>query len=180
MKCPTQFFCTLHRGTDADNYKKVLPQFPDFKKLEWTDRHSVEQFTKEFPPYSDFNFVSLWSWNTKDKMMLSQLNGNLVVLFYDYITDTPFLSFIGRNKLSETAHSLIEYSTHHFQEPSLKLIPEIVATQLCSEHFAVEPDENSHDYILSVPYICCIKDLSSESDLAARYLKKILKEVFAS
>ena len=109
-------------------------------------------------------------------MKLSQLHGNLVLLFYDYMTDTPFLSFIGKNRLSETVILLIEYSNLHFQEPCLKLIPEIVATQLCCEQFVIEPDENSHDYILSVPYLCNLQGQPSESDLAARYLKKYLKK----
>ena len=154
----------------------MLPHFPEFKNIEWTDRHIVEQFTKNFPPYSDYNFVSLWSWDTRDKMKLSVLHGNLVLLFYDYMTEKPFLSFIGANMVSCTAQTLMEYSLIHFQEPCLKLIPEAVAALLCNEQFVLVPDEDSHDYILSVPYLCSIKNLSGDSDLAARGLRKYLKK----
>ncbi len=34
----------------------MLPQFPQFKPLELTDKEDIENFTKNFPPYSDFSF----------------------------------------------------------------------------------------------------------------------------
>ena len=81
----------------------MIPEFPEFKKLELSDKEDVEAFTKKFPPYSDFNFVSMWSWDIKGEMRLSILNGNLVVRFTDYITGDPFYSFLGNNKTNETA-----------------------------------------------------------------------------
>ena len=46
----------------------MLPEFPQFKKLELSDKEEVEKFTSKFPPYSDFNFVSMWSWDIKGEM----------------------------------------------------------------------------------------------------------------
>ena len=63
----------------------MITQFPDFKPLELFDKKYIETFTVQFPPYSDFNFTSIWAWNTNDKFQISNLNGNLVVLFYDYL-----------------------------------------------------------------------------------------------
>src|ERR1043165_3627696 len=111
----------------------MIPFFPEFKFLEWNDKDNVEKLTKEFPPYSDYNFVSMWSWNTRKKMQVSQLNGNLVLLFYDYVTETPFLSFIGRNDVDDTALKLIDYSIQHYSTGILKLIPKTVAHQLRPE-----------------------------------------------
>ncbi len=39
----------------------MLPQFPQFKPLELTDKSDIEAITKQHLPYSDFNFVSLWN-----------------------------------------------------------------------------------------------------------------------
>ena len=174
---PTQFFVTIFIWDNGEaRIKKLIPIFPDFKFLEWNDRKNVEEFTSGFPPYSDFNFVSLWSWNTRDKMMLSQLNGNLVVLFYDYVSEKPFLSFIGKSKLSETASELLEYSKEKYKIDYLKLISEAVASNLSDSEFKILPDEDSHDYILSVSYLINIHNHSSNKIThAGKGCKRFLK-----
>jgi len=48
----------------------MIPEFPQFKNLELTDKIDVEKFTSKFPPYSDFNFVSMWSWDIKGEMRM--------------------------------------------------------------------------------------------------------------
>lgn len=153
----------------------MIPQFPEFKNIEWSDRKDVEQFTKDFLPYSDFNFVSLWSWNTREKMQLSQLHGNLVLLFYDYMTEKPFLSFIGKNCAEYTASILIEYSILHFQESCLRLIPESVAINIECSHFTITPDLDAHDYIISVPYLNSLDKLPTNKHQAARYYKRYME-----
>ena len=88
----------------------MIPEFPQFKKLELSDKKDVEKFTSLFAPYSDFNFASLWSWNIKDEMRLSVLNGNLVVHFTNYLTEELFYSFLGDKKINETAETTISVS----------------------------------------------------------------------
>ena len=83
-----------------------LANFPNFKLLELTDCEAVLSITSKLPPYSDFNFVSIWSWNLYDKIMISQLNGNLVVKFTDYITGESFYSFIGNTEVEKTTKEL--------------------------------------------------------------------------
>src|SRR3989338_2938897 len=58
--------------------KDMIPQFPQFKRVEITDREAVEAHTHKYEPYSDFNFTSLWAWDTNGERMISELNGNLV------------------------------------------------------------------------------------------------------
>lgn len=128
----------------------MIPTFPDFKKLELSDKKDVEKFTSKFPPYSDFNFISMWIWNLKGEMKLSILNGNLVVKFTDYMNGKPFLSFLGKNKISETAQELIKFSEKKYEKKSLKLIPEEIANDLNKLGFIVKPDPNSHDYVYSI------------------------------
>lgn len=127
-----------------------ISEFPDFKKLELADKEVVEKFTSKFLPYSDFNFANLWSWNIHHKMMICQLNNNLVVLFNDYLSAEYFLSFIGENKIPETASELIEFSKKHYHTNYLKLIPEEIAKVLSEYGFNVTPDRDSHDYVYSV------------------------------
>ncbi|MGI8475489.1 MAG: hypothetical protein ACR2OO_03850 [Thermomicrobiales bacterium] len=40
--------------------RRRIPSFPSFRPLEISDQFEIEQWVKQFPPYSDFNFVSLW------------------------------------------------------------------------------------------------------------------------
>lgn len=126
-----------------------LPTFPKTKKLEIGDRLHIQNFVKQFPPYSDYNFTSLFSWNTDNAIEISELNGNLVVKFSDYMTSKPFWSFIGQHKLDTTAETILEHSKGH-ESHLLKLIPAAVADQLDSRFLKVEEDRDQFDYVISI------------------------------
>jgi len=130
----------------------TLPEFPEFKKLELSDKADIEKITSKYPPYSDFNFVSMWSWDIKGDMRICALNGNLVVRFTDYVTGIPFYSFLGDNEVNDTAEELIELSKKEGLKPELKLIPEIVATRL-DPRFKVAEDRDNFDYIYEIPIL---------------------------
>lgn len=127
----------------------VLPEFPNFKSLQLGDRKEVENVTKQFPPYSDFNFVNLWSWNIHDQIRISQLNCNLVVRFSCPATDHQFYSFFGSFEVERTAEQLLERCRSEGLEAKLRFIPEIAAKALLAR---IE-DRDSFDYIWSVGYI---------------------------
>ena len=123
-----------------------LPEFPKFKPLELSDRTAIEAITKTYPPYSDFNFTSMWSWDIKGEMRISQLNGNLVVRFSDYTTGEPFYSFLGNTKPSDTANQLLDLCKRQGLEPILKLVPESSVSELDKSAFIVEEDRDNFDY----------------------------------
>src|SRR6185369_3066931 len=104
----------------------MIPQFPKFKPIELSDKEEVEGFNDKFPPYSDFNFISRWSWNLKGEMKLSILNENLVVHFTDYLSGDSFYSFLGDKKVDETASALLDFSVKKKFRSKLHLIPEVV------------------------------------------------------
>ena len=151
----------------------MITQFPDFKPLELFDKKYIETFTVQFPPYSDFNFTSIWAWNTNDKFQISNLNGNLVVLFYDYVSNNPFFSFIGSNKIEDTAARILEYSINKYGVAYLKLIPEHIINHFQNNHWNVLPDTNSDDYILSVDFLKDMDKLkkSSLSNAIRKFIK---------
>lgn len=132
--------------------KRVIPQFPTFKKLELSDKKEVQGIISQYPPYSDYNFVSLWSYNTQDKIEISLLNGNLVVLFTDYMTNEPFYSFIGNKRIKETIATLLEHAQITGISQVLKLIPEhnLHNKTDLKFHYHIVEDTDNHDYILSV------------------------------
>lgn len=128
----------------------MLPKFPEFKKLELSDRGDIEKINSKFPPYSDFNFVSMWSYNISEEMMVSDLNDNLVVLFNDYVTGEPFYSFLGNNMISETVSTLLDLSVSKGLKARLQLVPEEALEFLDTKFFSVKEQVEHFDYILSI------------------------------
>lgn len=129
----------------------MIPIFPTFKKLNILDKQEIEKYTTKFPPYSDYNFTSLWSYNTKNKINISLLNHNLIVEFQDYTTDSQFYSIIGNNKIIESINKIFEYLKINKKPLFLKLVPEIVVNNNLeiSKDFYVKEDLDNHDYIIS-------------------------------
>ncbi len=152
----------------------MIPEFPEFKKLELADKEAVGNFTKDFPPYSDFNFVSMWSWDIKGEMRLSELNKNLVVLFTDYLTGEPFYSFIGNKDIESTVRTLIAFSSQNNLACKLKLVPEEVAQLITNDSFTCLPDQDNFDYVYDtkLSYECRGKDYETQRNMINRFNKK--------
>jgi hypothetical protein len=126
----------------------MIPEFPNFKNIELSDRQEVEKITSKYPPYSDFNFSSMWSWDTEEKMKLSLLNNNLVVKFTDYITSEIFYSFLGNNNSSDTAEKILNLAQTENLKPLLKLVPEDSIKNIDLKRFKIEESRDHFDYIL--------------------------------
>ena len=128
----------------------MIPEFPEFKKLKLSHRSDVEKITSQFHHYSDFNFVSMWSWNIHNKVKLSKLNGNLVVIFTDYVSGEQFLSFMGNQEIVDTTAKLISFSKKYLKNNYLKLIPEELLLKYKGSEFVAEIQRDTSDYIYLV------------------------------
>lgn len=122
------------------------------------DKNIIETFVKQYPPYSDYNFVSLWCYNTKDSIEISILNENLVIKFLDYFGIEHFYSFLGNKRVEETIGRLLARSRGNNTAKELILIPEInlLSEKKVFKNFLVTEDESNFDYILSVGEISCL------------------------
>ena len=127
----------------------MIPQFPNFKKISTEDRKDIEFYTNQYPPYSDFNFTSLWVWDTEEKRKISILDNNLVVLFTDYETLELCFSFLGANNPKNTINKLIEYAKDNNISTTLRYIPEELIKLLNINGFLIEEDRDNFDYIFS-------------------------------
>jgi len=135
----------------------MISKFPEFKKLELSDEKEITDILnrEKLPPYADFHFVNLWIWNTSDKILISILNDNLVIIFGEYVSsnyskDVPFISFIGTNKVVKTAIALMQFSKEKYGVSSLRLIPEEIALELANNGFTKKEDRDSDDYVYLV------------------------------
>ncbi len=135
----------------------MIPEFPQFKTLELSDKKDVEKVTHKYPPYSDFNFVSMWSWDIKGEMRLSMLNENLVVRFTDYVTGEAFYSFLGENNLDDTVEKLLQLSKSEGLEVKIKLLTEDSAKVMQASKFKPVEDVNNFDYIYEIPKLAEFK-----------------------
>lgn len=130
----------------------MIPRFPEFKLLELSDREEIQGLTNRYIPYSDFNFTSMWSWDTDNKFLISALHDNLVVRFIDYITAVPFYSFIGHFRIEETISTLIDHAKRNNVDPILRLIPEEIfwEVDILENQFLIEADRDGFDYLLNI------------------------------
>lgn len=124
-----------------------------FSPIEFSHRSILSHFTKQFEPYSDFNFTSLYAYNTHDLAQYSILNNNLVLLFEDYLTSEKFLSVLGTSSLLDTFNAMTSYCKSNNISREFRLIPEVVLRGLGDEvvnKYRIEEDVDNHDYILDV------------------------------
>lgn len=156
--------------------KTTIPIFPTFKSLEITDKSAIEEITGKHPPYSDYNFASLWSYNVSDDIVISRLNTNLVVRFRDYITNIPFYSFIGEIEVIDTVRTLLNYSQKQGLKTMLKLIPEVTirAISNSSHQFTIQEDPDNFDYIYSTLELTELK--GSKYGKKRNFVHKFTKE----
>lgn len=150
----------------------MIPTFPFFKKVSLDDESDIRGYTNKYKPYSDFNFTSLWSWDTQNERQVSDLNGNLVVYFTDYETNEPFLSFLGENYVNDTTLALINYSKEKKILPSLDLVGEESVRNLDTNKFLVELSEANTDYIFNVSKLAYLegKKFKSKRNLSRNFL----------
>ena len=128
----------------------MIPEFPQFKNLELSDKDEIEAITSKYPPYSDFNFTSMWSWDIENELQISKLNNNLIVKFRDYITREPFYSLIGINNINDSVDKLLSLSKKEGLIPRLKLVPNEVVENLDKNKFKIKEDKDHFDYILKI------------------------------
>ncbi len=158
----------------------MIPEFPQFKKLELSDKKEIEKFTIKFPPHSSFNFTNIWAWNIRGDRKISKLNDNLVIFFTDYDTENPFLSFLGINKCEDTVLQLINFANKSGLSPKLRFITEESIKYLNSDNFIIEEDRDNFDYIFYCSELSELKGVKfkNQRHLAARFIREYPDSTF--
>lgn len=140
---------------NIDRYRMAdLPEFPKFARVNESVRSALENYTDQHDPYSDFNYVNLVSWDIAGMAQISQLHGNVVLSYPDYLDGSGFYTFLGNNRVHDTTHQLLETSRREHGVKRLRLVPAIGAHLLkdCKEFISIE-DHDNHDYVLSLPEV---------------------------
>jgi len=154
----------------------MIPEFPAFKKIEITDKEEIENFTKDFPPYSDFNFISLFCWDIENKREISMLNRNLVVKLTDDMGGNEFCSILGNNKITESVILLLTNMKEYRMKPSLRMVPQEIANVYFepSAHLKIIEDRDNFDYVYSTEELSCFtgSKYGDVRNLNNRFIKK--------
>lgn len=122
-----------------------------FKALELQDKEILENFVKDYLPFSDFSFISLFTYNTKGTVEYCFYNNNLIIKFEDYMTNEGFYSLIGKHKLHETIEDLLKFAKKNNLKYSLNLVPHSVIKHGANLHerFEIKEDPDNFDYVVS-------------------------------
>ncbi len=152
----------------------MLPKFPLLKKVEINDFQDVEKFTHKFPPYNDFEFASLWTYDTKGQNEIGTLNDNLVIKIQDFLSGDLFYSFIGTAMVDKTIATLLESCKKEGLEEKLYLVPEINVKEIKdNSNINVVIDLDNSDYILSIDELSSLtgKKYYDKRNLVNRFQK---------
>ncbi len=125
--------------------------FPNFQFVDISHKDEIEGFTKNFPPYSDFSFTSLWAYNTNSSAKFCWLNNNLVICMPDYTNSQLVFSFLGNNKTTDTVNKLIAYINENNFSAEINIVPEISVKELLLNtkiQFSIEENQDQHDYVI--------------------------------
>lgn len=122
-----------------------------FKKISLEDRKKIESITSGYSPYSDYNFTSLWCWDTNKELQIAFFRTSLIVKFTDYITGEPFYSFMGDGSPQEVYKEIISILEYSRERLYVKLVPEGVANSLQVHGYNISQDRDNFDYIFLLP-----------------------------
>ena len=152
-----------------------IPAFPEFKKINIFTREEVEVYTKSMASYSDFNYVSLYTYGL-GSTRLSILNSNLVLLGEDYMDEQFYFSFIGKNKINETVATLLKEAEKRNITQELRLIPEAMISEI-SDKYSISEDSDNHDFLLSAEKLLKYegRQLRNKRNLLNRFKKHYIK-----
>ncbi|MEI8338848.1 MAG: phosphatidylglycerol lysyltransferase domain-containing protein [bacterium] len=146
----------------------MIAKYPKFSKLSIEIKAVITKYSKNFEPYSDFNFTSLLAWDTDGKTEVSDLNGNLIIKLPDYTTGKTIYSILGNNNVSQSIDTLLEKTAE------INLVPEVVIEQITdAKKLRVRQDRDNFDYIYSVGRLARMsgKDYKKKRNKANTFFK---------
>lgn len=149
----------------------MIPEFPNFTKIDIENKNLIETFTHKFEPYSDLNFVSLYAWDVEEKRMVAKFDEGLAILMTDYETGEPLLSFLGKFSSNTSIERLIEYVEKSNFGNTLHYIGESFLDNIDQGKFLIEDDVNNFDYIIPIADVASMKGrrFSSKRHLANKF-----------
>lgn len=134
-------------GTSHDRWS--VNKMIALRPLRLTDRKCIEGLVSDFPPYSDFDFASLWAWNIEEDAEWCELDGSVVLKMRDYQSGDKLYTLFGVIGADDIADDLLKIAAND-GPASLILVPEYTALALDQSRFGIEPSPDHFDYVYNV------------------------------
>lgn len=121
-----------------------IPEFPQLKPLEFSDKALLEEYFKKYPTsLSEYTFTNFFVWRRADLTELTLINGDLCFLVTAPDKNRYFMMPFGCNKMEETLLKCLE-TAPKVVRLSIDFIDRYVKS---NKYFAVEEDPDQQDYV---------------------------------
>ena len=124
-----------------------LPRFPEFVQISTVPEVELRHFLEAIPPYYDYLYSSLWSWNIDNSYRVSSIGENLVFIMRDPKSQVFFYNLIGTDDIPNCTATIFTYLESQGIEPALSLVPAETAELLEGYDFELTEDRDDFDYI---------------------------------
>lgn len=158
-----------------------LKPFPEFTRLTYADKAAYESLIRDYPPINDISFTALMTWwdSMGEGILLSNLNGNLVIPYYlpgDEVNSG--LSLVGKNKVDESICTLFDYLRERGEPVRLVNVPEFVVANIqFTELFNCTEQRRFHEYVVDTSCFYPLKNLAVYKRKRIEYiLRKVGEE----
>ncbi len=131
----------------------MFKTFPEFSKLTLADRDEYNNLIKDYPPYSEFSFVTVMTWwNVLNTAAVALLNDNIVLSYWlPGDEDNSGLSLVGTNKIDESICQIFDHLKERGQVPKLVHVPEFVINCIrYSNLFRFIGERDYDEYVLRI------------------------------
>jgi hypothetical protein len=133
----------------------------DFREITLGDRIYIENITRGYPTYSDFNFVSIWCWSMNRRCFYTFTIGayqGFILQLPHYLDATKVITtfIIAREAPRDVLAKFIDELLYTLDIEHLNMLPAEIALA-CKEDYSVSLDTDNLDYILSTTSIVELK-----------------------
>lgn len=134
-----------------------------FESLSPKHKPVLSKIGREFKPYSDFNFASLYSWNIGDKTKIAIGESAVCIVMPDYISGQLVATILGDSGYKECLNTCISWFKKESCPLVFKFLPEesseylIKALDEQGVGYRLAKDRDQYDYMLDINEITGMK-----------------------
>lgn len=150
----------------------------NLKKLTLSSRREISRFLSKInaPEPSDFNFLSLYTYNTQNDTIFSITPASLFVVARDYISSQSVLTAYSKSPDQKFIDELMFVSRRLRLKPMCHLVPEYTISKIKLKNLRnikIREDEDNYDYVLSVEDLASLKGnkFSNKRNMINRFRK---------
>lgn len=153
----------------------TIAQYPKFSPISIGIRNPMERILNAYEPFSDFNFTSLFCWDTDGSTGVSLINDNLLIKLPDYMTGDMIHSILGTNQIDSTMHELFKTMD------CLQLVPQATIDSIIEpKKFIIEEDRDNFDYLYATEDLALLQggDHKSKRNKINNFIKNYEQRLY--